>query len=252
MKVKYVVMIFLLISIGKYKINKMTKLIPSNVTNYIIPDILISTGGRYASYQLGICHYIKNNFDIKNKKILGFSAGSWNSLFMVLDNKYNNNLIKKIFKIKTKNIKILLKKSKSIIEDYNIDDYDIKNIYIAVSTLNGLIIYNKFISIEEVTRCCTASSFIPYLTYNDFLYFYNNNLSVDGGIYCKEYIKTLPSSTLVISFKMFGRYKNKNIFKECIELKKPSTYQLYIQGYHDACKNHSYFDKFFYSSSYSS
>jgi len=252
MKVKYIFIIFILISIGKYKINKITKLIPSNVVNYIIPDILISTGGRYASYQVGICHYIKNNFDIKDKKILGFSAGSWNAVFMALDNKYNNEILKKIFQIKTKNIKILLKKTKNIIDYYDINNYNIKNTYIATSTLNGLIIYNKFITIEEVTRCCTASSFIPYITYNDFLYFYKNNLSVDGGVYCKEYIKTLPPSTLVISFKMFGRYKNKNIFNECIQLEKPSTYQLYIQGYCDACKNHDYFKKYFYSSSYSS
>jgi len=249
---KYIFIVFLLICIGKYKINKLTKLIPSSVTNYMVPDILISTGGRYASYQVGICHYIKNNFNIKKKKILGISAGSWNSVFMALDNKYNNEIIKKIFEIKSKNIKVLLKNTKKIVEKYDITEYDAKNIYIAVSTLNGLIIHNKFITIEDVTRCCTASSFIPYLTYNDFLYFYKNTLSVDGGIYYKEYVKTLPPTTLIISFKMFGKYKNKNIFNDCVQLNKPSTYQLYIQGYHDALKNHEYFEKFFYSSSYSS
>jgi len=90
----------------------------------------------------------------------------------------------------------------------------------------------------------TASSFIPYLTYNDMFYFYKNKLSFDGGIYCKKYIKTVPSS-LVITYKMFGRYENMNILKESIKKEKPSNYNLYIKGYHDARKNHVYFEKYF-------
>ena len=106
-----------------------------------------------------------------------------------------------------------MKNTKLLIEKYNITDFNVENIYIASTTLNGLIIYNNFLTIQELTRCCTASSFIPYLTYNDIFYFYKNRLSVDGGVYCKKYLKSLPSTTLIISFKMFGRYKNMNIFK---------------------------------------
>lgn len=255
---KYLIISFILLYIVKnnisYKFSKMfikpkmsylSDLLPYKVTNNIIPDILISPGGRYGTYQLGICHYIKNNFDIKNKKILGFSAGSWNTLFMAIDKKYDNKCLNELFQIKTKKITGIMKNTKMIIEKYNITDFDAENIYIASSTLNGLIIYNDFLTIQDLTRCCIASSFIPYLTYNDIFYFYKNRLSLDGGIYCKKYIKTLPSSTLVISFKMFGRYQNMNIFKEIIKKNKPSNYNLYINGYHDARKNHSYFEKYF-------
>ena len=223
---------------------KLIDILPKTIKNHMIPDILISPGGRYGSYQLGICHYIKNHFDIKNKKILGFSAGSWNTLFMSIDKKYTTECLKKFFKIKTTHLPSIMKQSKNIIEEYNITDYNIKNIYIASSTLNGLVIYNNFITTQDLTRCCMASSFIPYLTYNDILFFYKNCLSADGGVYCKNYIKTIPSSTLIISFKMFGRYKNMNIFKEFLKKKKPSIYDLYIKGYRDACKNHTYFEKY--------
>ena len=227
------------------KLCYLSDLLPYKVTNHVIPDILISPAGRYGSYQLGICHYIKNNFDIKNKKILGFSAGSWNTVFLTMNEKYDNECLKKLFKIKTKKITGILNHTKTIVEEYKITDFNIENIYIASSTLNGLVIYNKFITIEDLTRCCTASSFIPYLTYNDIFYFYKNKFSIDGGIYCKKYIKTLPSTTLIISFKMFGRYQNMNIFKEMIKKNKPSSYSLYIKGYHDASLHHSYFEKYF-------
>jgi hypothetical protein len=227
---------------------KMLEFLPYKVNNDIIPDIIICPGGRYGAYHLGICHYIKNNFNISNKKIVGFSVGSWNSLFMAIDNKYNNESLRKIFRIKSKKIPDLLKKTKDSIECYTINDYNLKNIYIASTTIEGLTIYNNFLTLDDVTRCCTASSFIPYLTYNDMFYFYKNKLSFDGGMYCKKYInskKTSNPNPLVITYKMFGRYENMNILKDLTNKTKPSSYQLYIKGYNDAIKNHEYLKSFF-------
>ena len=98
--------------------------------------------------------------------------------------------------------------------------------------------------LEELTRCCTSSSFIPILTYKDIFYFYKNRLTFDGGLYYKNFKKTLSSKTLIISFRMFGRYKHVNIFKERLKKCKPTAYQLYIKGYHDALRNHSYFEQY--------
>lgn len=224
---------------------KILELLPYKVNNDIIPDIVICPGGRYGAYHLGICHYIKNKFDISNKKIVGFSVGSWNSLFMAINKKYDNECLRKIFKIKSKKISELLKKTKDVIDEYKIDDYNLKNIYIASTTIKGLTIYNNFLTLDDVTRCCTSSSFIPYLTYNDMFYFYKNKLSFDGGMYCKKYIKSQTSNPLVITYKMFGRYQNMNILKDITNKTKPSPYQLYIKGYNDAIKNHDYLEKFF-------
>jgi hypothetical protein len=71
----------------------------NNSKQHEIPDIVISPGGRYGMYALGICHYVKNNFNINDKKILGFSSGSWNGLFMCMKQKYLNNALRKAFKI---------------------------------------------------------------------------------------------------------------------------------------------------------
>jgi hypothetical protein len=226
--------------------------IPYKVTNHIDADIVLCPSGRYGAYQAGICHYIKNNFDIKHKKILGFSAGSLNAIFMAIKKEHNNDCLKQLFSIKSKKIPTILKKTIHVIESYDINEYNMENIYIGVSTINGLIIHNNFITIQDITRCCLASSFVPYITHNDILYFYKNNLSLDGGIYHKKYLESIieksviqnQSQTLVIKFTMFGRYENINIFNELLKKNKPSTYQLYITGYHDAKENHDYFKKF--------
>lgn len=263
MKIKFIILIILLCfqiksiksgSIGSIKnkilhnilnipLNMMEK-IPYKVTNHVNADIVICPSGRYGAYQLGICHYIKNNFDIKHKKILGFSAGSLNAMFLSIHKEHDNDCLKQFFKIKSKKIPMLLKKSLHVIESYGINDYDIENTYIGVSTTNGLVIHNKFMTMQDITTCCIASSFVPYLTHNDIFYFYKNSLSMDGGIYCKQYLKTMnESNCLIIKFTMFGRYKNINMFNEVLKKTKPSTYDLYLTGYHDAQVNHAYFEK---------
>ena len=215
------------------------------VIDDIIPDILISCGGRYAGYQLGICHYIKNNFDLTHKKILGISAGAWNAVFMsVKNNDHANIILHKVFEIKKDTLPTALKKTKDAIDTYDLNNYNIHNIYIGTTYFNKTIIYNKFLSIDQVSKCCVASSFIPFLTHNELFYFYNNRLSFDGGFHVDKYIKKIPKSTLVIDFKMFGRHLDDIIYKDIFRKNKPTTYELYIKGYHDAKKNHSYFDKY--------
>ena len=245
---KFLILFVLLCLIKKFNWNWNYKIIydiPEPIKESKVDfDIVISPGGRYGMYNLGICHYIKNHFDIKNKKIVGFSAGSWNALFMCMKKEYMSDAIKKSFSLNKETVPNMLKKTINILEKYNIADFDINHLYIATSSFNKTIIYNKFMLLEELTRCCTSSSFIPILTYKDIFYFYKNRLTYDGGLHYKKFKKTLSSKTLIISFKMFGRYKNANIFKERLKKCKTSAYQLYIKGYHDAIKNHSYFEQY--------
>ena len=110
---------------------------------------------------------------------------------------------------------------------------------------------------DDVIRCCISSSFVPFITYNDIMYIYKNKLSFDGGFYYKNYKQTLPSTTLIISFRMFGRHKNLNLVTERLKKNKASAYQLYMKGYHDAANHHAYFETYLNqnkkdSSSYSS
>ena len=65
-------------------------------------DIVFSPGGYYGMYTLGVCHYIKNNYDIKDKTKLGFSSGSFNALFMSMDKSKDHLFLKKLFEKKLK------------------------------------------------------------------------------------------------------------------------------------------------------
>ena len=242
LKTKLFLLLLLFIKTRRYFQYKLIYDTPKELN---IPDIVISPGGRYGMYSLGICHYIKNNFNIKDKKIVGFSSGSWNALFMCMKKKYINGALREVFKINNVSIPMMLKKTINIVKKYNINQFNIDNLSIGSSHFNKHIIYNNFITIDDAIRCCISSSFVPFITYNDIMYIYKNKLSFDGGFYYKNYKKTLPPTTLIISFKMFGRHKKINIIRERFKKNKPSSYQLYIKGYHDAIKNHDYFESYF-------
>jgi hypothetical protein len=110
-------------------------------------DIVVGPGGRYGTYTLGICHYIKNHFDISNKKILGFSSGSWNSLFMCMKKEYVTPALKRSFALSKEPVPIMLKKTVDIFKSHSIDNFDIDNLYVATSSFNKTVIYNKFLSL---------------------------------------------------------------------------------------------------------
>jgi hypothetical protein len=211
------------------------------------PDIIYNTGGYYGFYQLGICHYIKQNFEYNNKVTLGISAGTWVNLFMSLDHAKTNTFLKDIFEQIPENTPIYKMPNlfKSITKTYKFEDFNITNMNIAVTDVGNqnMIIYNKFLSLDEIVRCCTASSFIPLITYNDFLFFYKNKLSVDGGLFKKKFLKNINAKkTLVIHYNMFKRFK----WYPLISVIKPkySYRELYKMGYKDALKNHAYLNKF--------
>ena len=53
-----------------------------NYTNSNKKLIIITPGGLKGFYVLGICSYIKENYNISDYVFSGASAGSWNSLFL--------------------------------------------------------------------------------------------------------------------------------------------------------------------------
>lgn len=234
-------LLILILILYKYKTIKYN---PIDTAPY---DIIYNTGGYYGFYQLGICHYIKNNFKYKNKSVLGISAGAWLSIFMALDHDKSNEFLKKIFK-KSKLDKPLYKIAnllKDIVTDTQPELFDISNINIAVTelTTRKMIIHNKFLSLAELSRCATASSFIPFVTQNNAISFYKHKLIFDGGFLKKRYIKNVDTQkTLIISFTMFKRFKPYPLFS-FIKPKK-SLYELYILGYQDAIKNRAYLEKY--------
>jgi hypothetical protein len=213
-----------------------------NIENIEKPDIILSPSGYYGFYTLGICHYIKTHFSIENKKIFGFSSGSFNGLYLTINNKEKRKkLLKMLLKMgKYNNLnEMSVKFKKNIIKKFEINDFN-KNLYIGLTHFKQMCIYNNFNSINELIDCCYGSSFIPFVTINKMMYFYNKKLTVDGVFYYRKikHISSYENKILLINPKMFGRYKKtlsiRNIFKP-----KCGINLLFLFGYYDAKKNHN-------------
>jgi len=219
------------------------------ITDELKPDIIISPGGYNGFYMLGICHYIKNNFDITNKKILGFSAGSWAGMFLCLNNDLSNDCVNKIFKQINKCCHLAKMPDifKNAIKNYKYDDLDISNLHIGMTDVHNrnVYIHNGFLTIRDCINSCIGSSFVPYVTYNDVVYFYNNKCVVDGGVFYKNYIKNIDRKTLLINPKLFRPNYNPN-GNRFAGFKKPkrNLYDLYLLGYNNARNNHDYLKQY--------
>jgi hypothetical protein len=209
-------------------------------------DILFSPGGIKGPYNFGICHYIKNHFDLTDKKMVGFSSGSIINLFMTMKKEKNNDFLNSLIKNKLNNdIKAYLKKTVSSIQkDFTENDFNLNLLNVGVTHTDGLHIYNNFLNLKDALDCCMSSSFIPFITYKDLLYFYKYKLCLDGGVFYNSY-KTKKTNVLVISHYMFKRYKKTNVSDiNTILSKNLNLYQMYLNGYNDARNNHDYFLKY--------
>jgi hypothetical protein len=229
-----------------YIINKVYKI----KKKYKIPDcdadIILAPGGIKGTYMIGICSYIKIHFDLTDKKIVGFSAGAINNLYMNINKEKEIDFLRKLIKIKlNNNIKKFLKTIIDTIQNNFVDkDFNLNNINVAVSHSNGLQIYNDFVHLRDLLDCCLASSFIPFITSKDIFCFYKYKLCLDGGICYKEYREKKRDDALVINYHMFKRYKKPKVRFHGMTTKNVNTYQMYLYGYHDARKNHDYFLKY--------
>lgn len=202
------------------------------------PDIIIAPAGNMGYYCLGICHYIKQNYNIENKKIVGFSSGTLNTIFMGLKPKYEKKYLDRLFKMKLNtnmNLNILLKKTNNLLYDLSLNKINMTNKYIiTLDNMNTINQHNKFSEINELIKCCEASCFIPLLSSNFLIKYHKNNSSFDPGIYYKNYKNyIINKKTLLISYRLFQRFRYKidgfGLLKHNYNI-----YELYTLGYKDA------------------
>jgi len=230
-------------------------LFKNKVNEFVEPDILIGPGGYRGFYQLGICHYIKNHFDYSKKKIVGFSSGSWASLFLCLDNKLSNECLRNIFKQFKHSCSLpkLPTVFRNAISTFKDSDFNVSNLYVCMtnSTNNTLLIKNNFLDINDCTNSCIGSSFVPLVTYNDIFYFYNHKPVLDGGMCFKNYIKKINQDKVLVIRPSTFKSNNPKYFVTLRGFIKPkrSLYDLYILGYQNARKNHDCLKKYFHSDS---
>lgn len=232
-----------------------------NITDYFFDNkylsdkniINIYPAGLRGFYEMGICIYIKEKYNIDNYIFSGASAGAWNSLLMA----YKGDAINFknfIFDINFDNVKsvfgLQLYLKKKLLEKFSSNDFDFKKVYIGVTVFEQLkfknYIFTDFESLEDAIDCIIASSNIPFIT-GKLIYKYKNRICFDGGFSKDPYVHN-PDLNLVIHpdiFKVDNQIDNQiNILdNDLFELDFKKLLKLFEQGYNDAVKNDEFIKK---------
>ena len=189
--------------------------------------ISISPGGYKGFYELGVCKYIKQHYNLDNFLFSGASAGAWVSLvfcfkrdFSEIQDKVLDN---SIAESKTmKGLENLIRNK--ILTHFTTDDFDLEKLYIGTTTIQNFkiktTIYHNFTGLEDALNCCRASSHIPLITAG-IKNMYRNVLTFDGGFSKYPYLHNTEDTILHIT---------PNIWKKDERVKK-TTYLLRFTDY---------------------
>lgn len=158
--------------------------------------ISISPGGFKGFYVMGVCKFIKDNYNLDNYIFSGASAGAWNSLLLCfnrdineIQNKIIDNTLQNTNKISDIEKQIKMK----MLDNYQTSDFELRKLFIGVTTFDNYktntTIFTGFDSLEDALDCCIASSHIPLVT-GGFTNVYRDILSFDGGFSRYPYLNT--------------------------------------------------------------
>ena len=218
--------------------------------------ISLSPGGYKGFYVLGICKFIKENYQLDNYVFSGASAGAWNSLMLCFKHDMND-IIKIILDSnleKSSSIHEIEKSIKKIIlNKYTADDFDLNRMYVGVTIIDkyktNTTIYTGFENLEDALDSCIASSHIPLIT-GGLTYFYRNIMTFDGGFSKYPYLNT-SKSVLHIHPNMWNHFSNTtgkfNItdYTTLFSKSKYPFHEMIHNGYVDSKKNKDILDKVF-------
>jgi len=224
------------------------KYMENNIDNYEKKKLIIlSPGGINGFYMLGVCSYIKENYNLKNYIYSGASAGAWNALYMIGNG--NANFKDLIFSINFEELSSVMElqfvlKTK-ILENINNVKYDYNRLFIGVTAMQGLNlvtnIYTQFVDLKDALDCCIASSHIPFIT-GGFVNKYHNITTFDGGIGKNPYINT-SEPVLHIYPGMWNNEEIKGLESLRYKKNKALFIELFEKGYNDTRENKDYLDK---------
>jgi len=215
--------------------------------------ISISPGGLKGFYMLGICKYLKQNYNLENYIFSGASAGAWNSLMLCYKGDLSDieNLLFDAKLEKTNSINELeyLMKYK-ILSKYKSEDFDLRRLFIGVTTVSSYktntTIFSGFDSLDDAINCCVASSHIPLIT-GGLTNYYRNILSFDGGFSRYPYLN-ITKSVLHITPSIW-RQKRENAsmtitdYTTLFSKNKFNLKEMIKEGYKDTLLNRDFLDK---------
>ena len=231
-----------------------------NSTNNEKKVITISPGGFRGFYMLGLCKYLKENYELEDYIFSGASAGAWNSLFLSLKEN-DDDFINYIFDIDYTNVKSLQlieeNVKKAVLNNYKTEDFKLNKVYVGTTVWKRFrfrtVIYNDFSDLEDAINCCIGSSHIPFVTGNLF-YKYRNLLTFDGGFSKYPYVDGKYADVHITPSYWEDRKKNKlsqpanlNIkdYTTLFSKKEHDLKIMYLQGYEDAKNNQHVLDSLF-------
>jgi hypothetical protein len=231
-----------------------------NSTNNEKKVITISPGGFRGFYMLGLCKYLKENYELEDYIFSGASAGAWNSLFLSLKEN-DDDFINYIFDIDYTNVKSLQlieeNVKKAVLNNYKTEDFKLNKVYVGTTVWKRFrfrtVIYNDFSDLEDAINCCIGSSHIPFVTGNLF-YKYRNLLTFDGGFSKYPYVDGKYAYVHITPSYWEDRKKNKlsqpanlNIkdYTTLFSKKEHDLKIMYLQGYEDAKNNRHVLDSLF-------
>jgi hypothetical protein len=247
------ILLIIFMSFNKYSLVKC--ITQPEIRTKITNVITLSPGGFKGFYQLGVCKYIKENYDLTDYTFSGASAGSWNSLFLTFKRDFSEFKEKvlddDVHKIKNiRELETVIKKK--ILTNFKTEDFHLEKLYVGVTTIQRikpkLIIYNNFYDLEDALNACSASSHIPLITTNSFIKIYRNTFSFDGGFSKYPY---LPNSVLNITPDIWNNKNNSSTIFDITDYttifsrEKYSFNNLLDLGYYDSKQNKEYLDKIF-------
>lgn len=219
--------------------------------------ISISPGGYSGFYQMGICSFIKDNYNLENYIFSGASAGAWNSLFMTFKKDQTEFALKILsdeVMMESNILDIELKIKKVLLREYANDDFDFKRLFVGVTTINKLElqtnIFSDFDNLEDAIDCCIASSHIPFIT-GPFTNSYHNMRTYDGGFSKYPYLNLKKSVLHITPNTMKNVKKSKFCFSQLYDYinqfqkKNHDCIGMYDNGYNNARENRDKLNKIF-------
>lgn len=218
--------------------------------NNVIKYVYLAPAGFSMPYNLGICQFIKEHYDLNNYKFIGSSAGAWLSIFLASDmylsddllNSYSENFENVGILHKWHNIcPFLIEEFPKYIQDKSFVKQ--KKIEISISQYHNKTITNELLidynNLNELLTLCALSSYIPVLSgFN--VPKRNNLISFDG--YFSEPNFDNKKIKLKICNSMFDR---KFTFSDVIGKSKINVNELIDLGYYDCILNKEKLDNIF-------
>jgi len=257
--------------LSKDELFKMNKLKSNSYNDTYTMDkridklICITPGGFYGFYMLGVCKFLRDNYDLNEYKYMGSSAGAWISLLMCYKGDILN-LIEKLDmfdnKLKSNIKKITCNLKNNILKITSDSDFELDKLLIGLSHYEYLsfepYIYYNFTKLSDALDACIASSHIPFVTSDKMILRFNDKCVFDGGVLDFPYFLDIYNPALIIYPDLWNkkRYEKKNMINDVIHAynsttlirrknKKLDMYSLFVMGQTSCKENKEYLDILF-------